>query len=151
MCPRELAHAVPGYGELPETPPQSAATWAGAGEWPTLPARGANDSLQDCIIRFKLSHYEAIWENKSEFITEERDRSCCKSLLSGRCSEARPASRSRGLERLFPRWQELRSTAKVGWPRSPLTPPTAAFCLPPAICFSQDTHYTNKQTLEQRH
>lgn len=36
MYTRELTHAEPGYVELHKTAPQSAATWAGAGEWPTL-------------------------------------------------------------------------------------------------------------------
>lgn len=36
MYTQELARAEPGYTELHESTLQSAATWAGAGEWPAL-------------------------------------------------------------------------------------------------------------------
>lgn len=113
---------------------------------------GANDSLQDCIIKLKLHHYEAIWENKSKFITEETHWGCCTSLLSGRCPEAQPVPRSQGHERLFPWWQELRSTPNVGWQDSPVIAPTAAFYLSPASHFPQDICYRNNQPSgRQRH
>lgn len=116
------------------------------------PRWGANDSLQDCIIELKLSHYKAIWENKSKFITEEARWGCCTSLLSGRCPEAQPAPRSQDHKRLFLWWQERRSTPSMGWQDSPVTAPTAAFCLPPASRFPPDTHYGNNHSSgRQRH